>query len=72
MKDTHETRDFHRGEIYYADLNPAFSQKQDGIRPVLVLLSDVGNCFCPMLVVTQVSWDPREAIRAHPSGSGGH
>lgn len=47
--------DFHRGEIYYADLNPVFGHEQGGIRPVLVLQNDVGNFYCPTIVVTQAT-----------------
>lgn len=44
--------DFHRGELYYADLNPVFGHEQGGIRPVLVLQNDVGNYFSPTIIVT--------------------
>ena len=30
-------RTVHRGEIYYADLNPVVGSEQGGIRPVLIL-----------------------------------
>ena len=43
--------DFHRGEIYYADLDPVFGHEQGGIRPVLVLQNDVGNFHSPTLIV---------------------
>lgn len=51
-KDFH---DFHRGEIYYADLNPVYGHEQGGTRPVLVLQNDVGNYFSPTLIVTQAT-----------------
>lgn len=44
--------DFHRGEIYYADLDPVFGHEQGGTRPVLVLQNDVGNYYSPTLIVT--------------------
>ena len=44
--------DFHRGEIYYADLNPVYGHEQGGTRPVLVLQNDVGNYYSPTLIVT--------------------
>lgn len=44
--------DFHRGEMYYADLDPVFGHEQGGIRPVLVLQNDVGNFHSPTLIVT--------------------
>jgi mRNA interferase MazF len=47
--------DYHRGEIYFADLNPVYGHEQGGVRPVLVLQNDVGNYFCPTLIVTQAT-----------------
>lgn len=44
--------DYHRGEIYFADLNPVYGHEQGGTRPVLVLQNDVGNYFCPTVIVT--------------------
>lgn len=32
-----------RGEIYWADLNPAKGREQSGLRPVLILSQDVFN-----------------------------
>ena len=48
----HNFHDFHRGEVYYADLNPVYGHEQGGIRPVLVLQNDVGNYYSPTLIVT--------------------
>ena len=47
--------DFHRGEVYYADLNPVFGHEQGGTRPVLVLQNDVGNYYSPTLIVTAIT-----------------
>lgn len=44
--------DFHRGEIYIADLNPYFGHEQGGTRPVLILQNDVGNIFSPTVIIT--------------------
>ena len=51
----HNFHDFHRGEVYYADLNPVFGHEQGGTRPVLVLQNDVGNYYSPTLIVTAVT-----------------
>ena len=48
----HNFHDYHRGEVYYADLNPVFGHEQGGTRPVLVLQNDVGNYYSPTLIVT--------------------
>lgn len=39
--------DFHRGEVYYADLNPVIGHEQGGVRPVLVIQNDTGNYHSP-------------------------
>ena len=44
--------DFHRGEIYFASLDPVYGHEQGGVRPVLVLQNDVGNYYSPTLIVT--------------------
>ena len=43
----HKFHDFHRGEIYYAALDPVYGHEQGGTRPVLVLQNDVGNYYSP-------------------------
>ena len=55
MKHANVTRDYHRGEIYYADMNPAFGHEQGGIRPVLVIQNNVNNHFSPTLIVAQAT-----------------
>ena len=67
MKDDNITRDYHRGEIYYANMNPAFGHEQGGIRPVLVLQNDVSNRFAPTLIVAQATRriDKRPDLRTH-------
>ena len=36
-------KQYHRGEIYFANLNPAYGSEHGGIRPVLILQNDVGK-----------------------------
>lgn len=48
-------RIIHRGELYYADLNPVFGSEQGGIRPVLILQNEVGNWFSPTVIVAAVT-----------------
>ena len=33
-----------RGDIFYADLSPVVGSEQGGIRPVLIIQNNVGNC----------------------------
>ena len=46
-------RTIKRGDIYYADLNPAVGSEQGGIRPVLVVQNDVGNCYSPTILTSK-------------------
>lgn len=48
-------RTVHRGEIYYADLNPVVGSEQGGIRPVLILQNEVGNWFGPTVIVAAMT-----------------
>lgn len=48
-------RTFKRGEIYYADLRPAFGSEQSGIRPVLILQNDTGNFYSPTIIVVPLT-----------------
>lgn len=48
-------REYHRGEIYYADLNPVFGHEQGGLRPVLILQNDYGNIYSPTVIVTSAT-----------------
>jgi len=43
-------RTYHRGEIYYANLNPYQGSEQGGIRPVLLLQNDTGNRYSPTVI----------------------
>ena len=48
-------RTIHRGEIYYADLNPVVGSEQGGTRPVLILQNEVGNWFSPTVIVAAMT-----------------
>ena len=48
-------RTVHRGEIYYADLNPVVGSEQGGIRPVLILQNEVGTWFSPTVIVAAMT-----------------
>ena len=54
-----ENRKFHRGEIYYADLNPVFGHEQGDLRPVLILQ----NVYSPTVIVTSVTSRTHEKHR---------
>ena len=44
-----------RGEIYYADLSPVVGSEQGGIRPVLIVQSDVGNRHSPTVIAAAIT-----------------
>ena len=46
---------FKRGDLYFANLNPYFGSEQGGTRPVLVLQNNMGNFFCPTLIVAPLT-----------------
>ena len=49
-----------RGEMHFADLNPAVGSEQDGIRPVLVIQNDIGNRHSPTVVVAIITGRPKK------------
>lgn len=51
----HGNWSYRRGDIYLADLNPYYGFEQGGVRPVLVLQNNVGNYFCPTLIVAPLT-----------------
>ena len=50
-----ETRNYRRGDIYYADLGKNTGSEQSGCRPVLVIQNNVGNRFGPTLIVAPIT-----------------
>lgn len=45
----------HRGQMYYAGLDPVLGSEQGGTRPVLVLQNDAGNHFSTTLIVAPIT-----------------
>jgi mRNA-degrading endonuclease toxin of MazEF toxin-antitoxin module len=55
-----EKWDFHRGDIYLADLGrnmcgDEYSHVQSGVRPVVVVQNDLGNYFSPTVVIVPIT-----------------
>ncbi|NCC87154.1 MAG: type II toxin-antitoxin system PemK/MazF family toxin [Clostridia bacterium] len=46
---------YKRGDLYYANLNPYQGSEQGGTRPVIVLQNNVGNIYCPTLIVAPLT-----------------
>ena len=56
-----------RSNLRYANLNPYFGSEQGGTRPVLVLQNNVGNFFCPTLIVAPLTskWIKKKELPTH-------
>ncbi len=48
-------REYHRGQIYYANLDPIVGHEQAGYRPVLIIQNDTGNAFSPTVIVAALA-----------------
>ena len=46
--------EYWRGDLYIANLN-GFGSEQTGTRPVVVLQNNVGNIYCPTLIVAPIT-----------------
>ena len=46
---------YKRGDLYYANLNPYQGSEQGDTRPVIVLQNNVGNIYCPTLIVAPLT-----------------
>lgn len=44
-----------RGEIYWVEFDPVKGSEQSGLRPALVVQSDLGNRFSPTTVVAAIT-----------------
>ena len=45
----------HRGDIFYADLQPVIGSEQGGMRPVLIVQNDVGNKYSPTVIAAAIT-----------------
>ena len=56
----------HRGEIYFADLDPVRGSEQGGVRPVLILQNNTGNRYSPTVIAAAVtSCGKKPALPTH-------
>lgn len=71
-----EERTFRRGEVYMANLGFGYGSEQGGIRPVVVLQNNIGNIYCPTLIVapltTKISKKPNQPTHYQINGDGGN
>ena len=54
-----------RGDIYYADLNPAVGCEQGGIRPVLIIQNNTGNHFSPTVIAAAITGRRKKDMPTH-------
>lgn len=54
-----------RGDIYYADLGNVVGSEQGGIRPVLIIQNDVGNCYSPTVIVAAITSKAKKNLPTH-------
>lgn len=55
----------HRGEVYMADLSPVIGSEQGGVRAVVVLQNDIGNCFSTTTIVAAMTTRERPPLPTH-------
>lgn len=55
----------HRGDVFFADLDPVFGSEQGGTRPVLVLQNDIGNCHSPTTIVAAMTCKRKPKLPTH-------
>lgn len=54
-----------RGDIYYADLDPAVDSEQGGVRPVLIIQNNVGNHFSPTVIAAAITGRRKREMPTH-------
>lgn len=55
-----------RGDIFLANLNPSYGYEQGGIRPVVVIQNDVGNCYSQTIIIACItSRIKKTKVRTH-------
>ena len=68
-------RQYRRGQIYYARLDPVVGHEQGGRRPVLIIQNDIGNHFAPTVIVAALTTTlPKKLYPTEvgvPTGAGG-
>lgn len=45
----------HRGDIFYAELEPSVGSVQSGVRPVLIVQNDTGNRFSQTVIAVAIT-----------------
>ena len=54
-----------RGDMFYADLNPAQGSEQSGVRPVLIVQGAKGNKHSPTVVIVPLTSSKKAFLPTH-------
>ncbi len=55
----------HKGDVYYADLNPVKGCEQGGVRPVVILQNDIGNKYSSTTIVAPMTTRKKSYVPMH-------
>ena len=55
-----EIRNYQRGDIFLATLEPRIGSEQGGTRPVIVLQNNIGNYYSPTLIIAPLTSNIRK------------
>ncbi len=58
-------RQIHRGDIFYCDLSPIVGSEQDGVRPVIVVQNNIGNCHSPTVIIVPLTTKHKKRLPTH-------
>lgn len=56
---------YKRGDIVYANFNPAIGSEQNGIRPALILQNDIGNKYSHTVIVAAITTSHKKELPTH-------
>ena len=54
-----------RGDIFYANLNPAVGSEQSGVRPILIVQNDIGNKYSPTVIAVAITSKEKTMLPTH-------
>lgn len=54
-----------RGQVYYANLNPAIGSEQSGVRPCVIIQNDIGNTHSPTVIVATMTTQKKNNLPTH-------
>ena len=57
----------HRGDIFYAELEPSVGSVQSGVRPVMIVQNDTGNRFSQTVIAVAITsqFEKKKSLPTH-------